>query len=91
MARSGCSFRGMARLVVVAVFASGLVAVASAGPGAADGNEAPGAPLAFRSITVGDGHSCALLAGGALKCWGDGGSGRLGLGDTDARGEPAWV
>jgi cysteine-rich repeat protein len=31
-------------------------------------------------------HACALLDNGDLKCWGDGGSGQLGLGNTQSRG-----
>ena len=42
-------------------------------------------------VSVGSGatHSCALLEGGAVKCWGDGSSGLLGLGDTVSRGDGA--
>jgi hypothetical protein len=33
-------------------------------------------------VVVGSGHSCALLEGGAVRCWGSNGDGRLGLGTT---------
>ena len=33
-------------------------------------------------IAAGAYHSCAVLSGGAVTCWGDGGSGRLGYGNT---------
>jgi hypothetical protein len=33
-------------------------------------------------VTTGDRHTCAQLTTGALRCWGNGGNGRLGYGDT---------
>lgn len=32
------------------------------------------------AITAGANHSCALLTGATIKCWGDNGSGQLGDG-----------
>ena len=57
------------------------------GPAAADGNEAPGAPLAARSITTGFAHSCALLDDGSVRCWGNNQAGQLGRGNTANRGD----
>ena len=37
-------------------------------------------------LTAGDGHTCALLEGGAVRCLGNGESGQLGYGDTDPIG-----
>jgi alpha-tubulin suppressor-like RCC1 family protein len=40
------------------------------------------------SIALGNQHSCAILSGDlGTKCWGSGDSGRLGLGDTENRGD----
>ena len=38
------------------------------------------------AISAGDGHTCAVLDDGSLKCWGDNWGGQLGLGDTTYRG-----
>ena len=37
-------------------------------------------------IDAGFAHTCAVLDNGALKCWGNGGDGRLGYGSTLSRG-----
>ncbi len=39
-----------------------------------------------RKISAGELHACALLDDDTVKCWGNNASGRLGLGDTVARG-----
>jgi hypothetical protein len=39
------------------------------------------------AIAVGDSHTCALLDGGSVKCWGLNGWWQLGLGDTGSRGD----
>jgi alpha-tubulin suppressor-like RCC1 family protein len=38
------------------------------------------------SFSAGGGHSCAVLDGRRVKCWGSNGHGQLGLGDTQHRG-----
>ena len=40
-------------------------------------------------VAAGKTHTCALLGTGDLKCWGNGGSGRLGYGNTHHRLEPS--
>ena len=86
---SGRRRRVASGLVVVALVAATLTAVvaASAAPVAADGNEAPGAPVAARSITAGANHTCALLDDATVKCWGVGDYGQLGRGTTDILGD----
>lgn len=39
------------------------------------------------AIAVGGGHACAVLEGGAVRCWGAGGLGQLGSGSTEAVGD----
>jgi alpha-tubulin suppressor-like RCC1 family protein len=39
------------------------------------------------AIAAGYAHTCALLQNGSVKCWGFGGDGSLGLGDTEGRGD----
>ena len=39
-----------------------------------------------KAISAGWGHTCAILNDGAVKCWGNGSSGKLGYGDTARRG-----
>jgi alpha-tubulin suppressor-like RCC1 family protein len=40
-----------------------------------------------RAITAGGAHTCAILDNGSVRCWGDGGSGRLGYGNTHDIGD----
>ncbi|NVB41840.1 hypothetical protein G6O69_28670 [Pseudenhygromyxa sp. WMMC2535] len=44
-------------------------------------------PGAVEQLALGTGHTCALLTGGELMCWGRNDSGQLGLGHTDTIGD----
>ena len=43
------------------------------------------------ALAAGGGHTCALLAGGGVDCWGYNGYGELGTGDTNDRDTPTGV
>jgi len=61
--------------------------------GAIGDNETPGEVetvdlgMNARAITAGDGHACALLDDGTVRCWGYGGNGRLGYASTATIGD----
>ena len=41
-----------------------------------------------KQVTAGTSHTCAILDDHTVKCWGSGGSGRLGYGDTTSYSSP---
>jgi alpha-tubulin suppressor-like RCC1 family protein len=47
-----------------------------------------GLPNGVSQIAVGNGHTCALLATGAVKCWGPNYKGQLGNGNTTNQNSP---
>ena len=46
-----------------------------------------GAGRTVRAVSAGAVHTCAVLDGGAVRCWGFGGDGRLGYGNITAIGD----
>ena len=65
-----------------------LASLSGAVPSGARGDQAsaPGSSPAARLAAGGD-HTCAVLAAGAVRCWGYGGSGQLGYGNTNTVGD----
>ena len=94
VSRVARSRRSAALLIVGALL---LALVPSLGVGGstaavAEGHEAPAATAAataVRQLAAGGTHTCAIVAGGRVRCWGNNTSGRLGLGDTLVRGDAA--
>ena len=48
-------------------------------------------PAGVVALAAGDFHTCALLTGGGVDCWGLNGNGELGTGDTNNRLTPTGV
>ena len=51
----------------------------------------PHAGLAAIAIAAGGYHTCAIAAGGAVKCWGYNGQGQLGIGSYESQNRPTNV
>ena len=43
------------------------------------------------AIALGESHTCAIVTGGTLKCWGYNGYGQLGIGGTSNQYNPVVV
>ena len=48
-------------------------------------------PAGVVALAAGDNHTCALLTGGGVDCWGHNEFGELGTGDTSDRHTPTGV
>jgi hypothetical protein len=57
------------------------------GPVNADANEAPVGNIPAAVITAGNTHTCAILDGGDVTCWGRGTNGQLGYGNPNTVGD----
>jgi len=51
------------------------------------GSDSTGTAITATAISAGQDHTCAVLDGGRVRCWGLGSSGALGYGDTNTIGE----
>jgi len=81
--RAGCGRASRAALAVLALLGCGSGAVGSAASAEATGPRALAA--GGRTLFASAGQTCALLASGAVQCWGAGGSGQLGDGRLAVR------
>lgn len=65
------------------------IAVAGASAAAAPSPATPGAlPTgAGQRLALGQSHTCVIVTGGAVRCWGNGEVGQLGTGSTEAIGD----
>lgn len=69
---------------------SGDVGTLADRPETVPGKNAPvgfGASQSLQAFFLGDASACAILASGAVRCWGNNDHGQLGLGDTLRRGD----
>ncbi|HEX8122278.1 MAG TPA: hypothetical protein VF549_13535 [Solirubrobacteraceae bacterium] len=68
------------------LLAMALLFVAAA-PAAADPSFSPSLAAEHGKLDAGSTHSCAVLAGGVVRCWGEGAHGKLGTGATEDVGD----
>jgi alpha-tubulin suppressor-like RCC1 family protein len=77
---------GMRRWGLVAALVAASIMVTT-GPVNADANEAPVGNIPAAVITAGNTHTCAILEGGDVTCWGRGINGQLGYGNPNVVGD----
>jgi len=68
---------------------AGATSSATPSPRAVSGID--GSTASAVQISMGSQHACAVLTDGTAKCWGNGGSGRIGNGATTSAATPAMV
>ena len=68
---------------------AGATSSATPSPRAVSGID--GSTASAAQISMGSQHACAVLTDGTAKCWGNGGSGRIGNGATTTAATPATV
>ncbi len=84
----GVRVKRTAMAVVLAIMVSA-VAVVLTGGSVPAGAVGPTSAADFRQLSAGGSHTCAIVSGGSVKCWGLNDKGQLGLGDVANRGDGA--
>jgi alpha-tubulin suppressor-like RCC1 family protein len=78
--------RNAQRLIAVIALIAAILTGAPGPRAQADQNEQPGS-VNQASISAGDNHTCAIIGGGTVRCWGDNTYGQLGIGNTNNIGD----
>ena len=73
----------LAGVLVLMTLAAGPTSVRAEQGGGVDG---PAREVAGK-VAAGDMHTCAIIDGGAVRCWGVGSDGQLGFGDASSIGD----
>ena len=83
----GSRFDRRSWLIGLGMLLVGLVILAGGKQADADQSESLTRSFQAGTLAAGNAHTCALLDNGAVRCWGDGGSGRLGYANTNSIGD----
>lgn len=81
----------MLKLIVIFLLSSGLLFSGCGGGGDTGSTSPSNSSPSPKHIATGDGHTCAILATGTLKCWGNNDRGQVGDGSQINRNAPADV
>ena len=92
---SGGSYMGCFRTTVGGATCSGRNDAGQLGDGTTDSSVTPvdvvGLSSGVTELSTGYGHTCVIVTGGGVKCWGVGNGGRLGNGSTNDSSTPVDV